>query len=417
MTTSTSQALKWTNAGPDHTSGPYRIHAEGDRWHVDMPVNGGVFDTLPEAKRWCTDHVAKRASDEHTAKVVADAPPFSDEQARKIATLLDVEGSRARKRAERQPHPANAPAPLGLMKRSLPGTPERSNEEVLASGRERWEEGLAKTPMYSLWFTSPEDMFRWRVQFDCGCIEDWCNTSDDPQSLLDATRHNPFDFLDGKKNLLPGEYLCKGEHPRPDLPLREVASWDERLGEKVIPADPVEPPNWWVAAVARKAEFKTAKGEDADSDAEEKWEEVRQAEPKTVAEWTATLTCGHGMKTKKDLDWTPDQGVIRSPETVADIYARHAKLGVEPSGWIAKSLAAGWPDDAHDMDCRLCPIVRKPVAYEPLGWLVPPPKPPRKPRVNKSPKELAQARLKQVEREAKKLRAELKALESQQDPS
>jgi hypothetical protein len=120
------------------------------------------------------------------------------------------------------------------------------------------------------------------------------------------------------------------------------------------------------------------------------------------------------MKTKKDLDWTPDQGVTRSPETVAHIRNRHAKRGVEPSGWIAKSLAVGWPDDAHDMDCSLCPIVRKPVAYEPLGWLVPPPKPPLKPRRRKSPKELKAARLRQVKREAKKLRSELKGLEDEE---
>jgi hypothetical protein len=66
------------------------------------------------------------------------------------------------------------------------------------------------------------------------------------------------------------------------------------------------------------------------------------------------------------------------------------------------------------MDCSLCPIVREPVAYEPLGWLVPPPRPPRKPRKHKSPKELKAARLKQVECEAKTLRAELKALEDEE---
>jgi hypothetical protein len=344
-------AMKWTKTGPDHVSGLYRIHAEDDKWYVDMPVNGGMFAELSQAKTWCSENEQKRTLDEHVAKVVADAPPFSLEKARDISRIFDIEGSRARKRAERQPHPAGTPPPPGLKKRDLPGTPERSNEDVLASVRKEWEEGLAKSPMYSLYYTSPEDMFRWRVQFDCGCIEERMNTSDNPQSLLEATRHNPFDFLDGKKNLPPGEYLCKGVHPRSEFPLREVASWDERLGEKVIPADPVEPPDWWVEAIAKKAEHKAAEGAEFDADPEESWEDVRQAEPKTVAEWLATLTCGHGMKTKKGLDWTPDQGVIRSPEAVADIRARHTKRGVEPSGWIAESLAAGWPDDAHDMDC------------------------------------------------------------------
>jgi hypothetical protein len=402
--------MKWTKTGPDYGSGLYRIHAKGDKWHVDMPVNGGMFAESSQAKAWCSDHEQKRSRDEHVAAVVAKAPPLSPEQARDIARIFDIERSRAQKRAERQPHPSSAPPPPGLTKRSLPGSPEHSNEEVLASVRTEWEEGLAKSPMYSLYYTSPEDMFRWRVQFDCGCIEERMNTSDNPQSLLDATRHNPFNFLDGKKDLPPGQYFWKGEHPRPDLPLREVASWDERLDEKVIPADPVEPPDWWVKAVAKRVELKAANGEDHDADAEQEWGDVRQAEPKTVVEWTATLTCGHGMKTKKELDWTPDLGVSRSPETAADIRARHAKQGVEPSGWIAKSLAAGWPDDALDMDCSLCPIVRRPVAYEPLGWLVTPPKPPRRPRQYKSPKQPKAARLKRAESEVKKLRAELEAL-------
>jgi hypothetical protein len=258
--------MKWTTTGSDHVSGQYRIHAEDDKWHVDTPVNGGMFAELSQAKTWCSEHEVKRSLDEHVAKIVAEAPPFSAEQARDIARIFNIEGRRAQKRAERQPHPASAPPPPGLTKRKLLGTPERSNEEVLASVRKEWEEGLAKSPMYSLYYTSPEDMFRWRVQFDCGCIEDWCNTSDDPQSLLEATRHNPFDFLDGKKNLLPGEYLCKGKHPRPDLSLREVASWDERLGEKVIPADPADPPEWWVEAMAKRAERQAARGDEFDDE-------------------------------------------------------------------------------------------------------------------------------------------------------
>lgn len=50
------------------------------------------------------------------------------------------------------------------------------------------------------------------------------------------------------------------------------------------------------------------------------------------------------------------------------------------------------------------------VVYEPLGSLVPPPKLPRTPRQHKSPKELKAARVNQVERETKRLCAELKAL-------
>jgi tetracycline repressor-like protein len=123
--------MRWTKKGLDYVAGSYRIHAEGDEWHVDMPVNGGMFADLHQAKTWCSEHEQKRTVDEHVAKIVAEAPPFSPEQARDIARIFDIEGSRAQKRGERQPHPASTPPPPGLKKRSLPGAPERSNEEVL----------------------------------------------------------------------------------------------------------------------------------------------------------------------------------------------------------------------------------------------------------------------------------------------
>ena len=64
-------------------------------------------------------------------------------------------------------------APEGLSCRSrLPGKPEQSNEEVLQAYRKTWDEGLARTPMFSMWYPCPEDVFRWRIQFDCGCIEE-----------------------------------------------------------------------------------------------------------------------------------------------------------------------------------------------------------------------------------------------------
>jgi|GEM_PF-5164760 len=42
-------------------------------------------------------------------------PPMSDEQKRRIATLFDADRIRERRRAERAPHPADAPAPPGLV--------------------------------------------------------------------------------------------------------------------------------------------------------------------------------------------------------------------------------------------------------------------------------------------------------------
>jgi hypothetical protein len=53
---------------------------------------------------------------------------------------------------------------------------------------------------------------------------------------------------------------------------------------------------------------------------------------------------------------------------------------------------------------------RKPVSYQPLGWLAPTPPLPRK---QKTPEERLRAELAKTDREAKRLRDELKRLEQQ----
>jgi len=68
--------------------------------------------------------------DEYIRKIVAEAPPLSDEQNSKIAGLFDVERQRAQGRAERRPYTGGVLD--GLKRREhLPGKPRQSNEEVL----------------------------------------------------------------------------------------------------------------------------------------------------------------------------------------------------------------------------------------------------------------------------------------------
>jgi len=47
----------------------------------------------------------------------------------------------------------------------------------------------------------------------------------------------------------------------------------------------------------------------------------------------------------------------------------------------------------------MCTWVKSLVAYERVGWLVPPPKPPRKPRRQRSREEILQEQVKRAERE------------------
>lgn len=178
------------------------------------------------------------ARDEYIKKVVAAAPPLSPEQERAIARIFDIEGQRAQRRADRRPYSGGAPP--GLTRRRFSGAPEHSNDEVLEAYRKRWDEGLERSPMYSMYHTSPEDTFRWRTQFDCGCVEERITGSDDPQSILDGSDRD----WRSSEALPPGQYWCRGDHPKRDLPLRAIASWDERVEERELPADPIEPPEY-----------------------------------------------------------------------------------------------------------------------------------------------------------------------------
>ncbi|GAA2567325.1 hypothetical protein [Mycolicibacterium diernhoferi] len=302
--------------------------------------------------------------DEYIRKIVAEAPPLSIEQARTIATLLDVENQRAKARAERQPY--NGDAPEGLSRRSsLSGTPEQSNGQVLQAYRKLWDTGLARTPLWPLWHPNPEDIFRWRIKFDCGCVEDRMTTTDDPQSLRDGSDN---DWRTSER-LPPGQYVCgRTDHPHHKFPVRNVASWDGRRGERDFAADPIEPPEWWGDAGA------------------EKWMAYRK-EPRTLANWAATLTCGHRFTTLMNLDWTPEQGLHETPpERLSEMRAEWADAyAPDPiPDEYARQLDAGWPQLYHYLDCDACKNVRAPVSYQPLGWLVPPPKP-RKPRQQKTP--------------------------------
>lgn len=311
-------------------------------------------------------------------------PPMSDEQKRRIATLFDVDRTRERRRAEREPRRADAPPPPGLVRRKFPGSP-RPKEDALQEYRSWYDVGEAKEPMWSVWYPGPEDVFRWRWQFDCGCIEERLTHSDDPQSILDGSDRDPYR---SHQRLPQGQYLCGGEHPRPSLPLRDIASWDECLGRRLLPPDPVRPQHGIPSDV---------------------WAVMRHGDQRWVSDWKATLTCGHQIEVQQNADWTPEQGLKRAtPARLKEMRRELTKTcAPEPiPEQDRKLLDAGWPELGSYLDCSMCPIVRKVSAYESLGWLVAPAKQVRA-RRQKSRREVLEARIRHAERELKQLRKEL----------
>jgi hypothetical protein len=311
-------------------------------------------------------------------------PPMSDEQKRRIATLFDADRTRERRRAERKPRRADAPAPPGLASRKFPGSP-RPKQDVLQEYRSWYDASAAKEPMWSIWYPAPEDVFRWRWQFDCGCIEERLTHSDHPQSILDNSDRDPYR---SRQQLPHGQYLCRGEHTMPSPPLRDIASWDECLGRRLLPPDPVKP-QYGIP--------------------DDVWALIRHGDQRWVTGWKATLTCGHQIEVQRNPDWTPELGLKRATSArLQEMRPELAKVyAPEPiPDHDQKMLDAGWPELGSYLDCPLCPIVRTVTAYEPVGWLVAPAKQVQAPR-RKSRREVLEERIRRTERELKQLRKEL----------
>ncbi len=79
--------------------------------------------------------------------------------------------------------------------------------------------------------------------------------------------------------------------------------------------------------------------------------------------------------------------------------------------WHKKLLAAGWPRPAPFWECYMCSVVRKLVAYEPVGWIAPRPKPIKLPKPEQPSRKSLEAELKKLEAKGERLREQLKKLD------
>jgi hypothetical protein len=377
--------LDWVQESTDYwVSGVYairRLHTDGapKKFRFVIVSAPEDFRRLDHSHNCLSDAQRECASHANLKEVAAEAPPLSVKQQATIASI--IAGGNGNDREGRTPYPSKGPVPQGLNRGTFPGQ-ARSNDEVLHD----YQKAVSEAPMRRIWFGEPEDIFRWRLQFDCGCIEERLGRTDDPHSLLTVSVK---DWLTGRR-LMPGEYLCAGRHEKLSIPLRTFASWN-KYTRRFAEEEPEEAPDSWE---------------------QDEWDAIRCKESGWVHDWEATLSCGHEVAVRSQpLDWTPDRVRERlSDERLAKIRADFEAIGLDD--YHQRLLEAGWPDLSAYRDCSSCPRVRKIVVYEPLGWLVPPPPKPRKPRKEKSPKERLEIRLKEAELEARRLRAELEKLEN-----
>jgi len=293
--------------------------------------------------------------------------------------------------------------PTPAVKRCLPGEAEprvtalaayeRARVHVVAGLTDR--RAVARAPYTA---PAPEDLFRWRVQLDCGCIHELLTFGDDKAPHEHQWRD------DVHFNLLPaGQLMCWHEDQSRSVPYRDITEWGERKDESPDPAD--HPDERDELAVKRA--------------------ERRRRPP---VRWDVTLSCGHtGQVNVEDVDWTPADGPVRrsvSPEELAHENTRlDADLAegddgdahlVEMVEHARRWWSDGCPRPGTEALCHACDEARQIVAYEPVGWLV------ARPGAQAGHAEQTRAavarRLRAAEREAAELRERLATLDAVQRP-
>jgi len=307
-----------------------------------------------------------------------------DEQA--IGKYLDrLDPNAANRRTVEQ-----RPPTIVAQQRRLPGKPQPASE-FLAEYQEHNGKRRERIPgpLWVFWAPDPNDIFRWRIQLDCGCVEERIKHSlgDDDKPISTIATASDFDPL-SREWLPPGEFLCSGKHRKRAKPIRDIADWGERTVREFA-ADPIEPPDMW----ANEPDI---------------WAVIRHPEPHKSAFWKALLGCGHFADVVTDVGWKPEDGpTYPTPKRLEEMRAEVADL----DRWHKRLLAAGWPRPAPFRECYMCSVVRKLVAYEPVDWVAPRPKPIKLPKPKPPSRKSLEARLKTLQAEAEQLREQLKSLD------
>lgn len=140
-------------------------------------------------------------------------------------------------------------------------------------------------------------------------------------------------------------------------------------------------------------------------------------EPVIKALWKVRLCCGHIGTQCTDLSWRPGNGFptsvnLDTPQKRTDAYNRieEARGRISPhelDHW-QRMIDLGWPEPSPEGRCYSCPRAKAIIAYERVGPLVPPPKPPGAAAPKTVPgKSALTRRLREVEAEAARLREQL----------
>lgn len=227
----------------------------------------------------------------------------------------------------------------GSLLTRVPGR-ARPRNEVL----EEFEAGVAdlrsrmKPALWPLLIAKAEDMFRWRVMLECGCVDEVLTLGQDRY----PDQGSSTDPLSGYR-LPVGQYWCRSDHETPK-PFRDIVEWVRRKVRE-FPPDPEEPQH----------------GLDPET-----WAKIRHPEPHSSAFWTVRLSCGHFTDSVvTDVEWKPEVGPkFVTKKRLAEMrhdFNEHWASGEAPQ-WpeegprrhFRKMLDLGWPRPARARGRLFC---------------------------------------------------------------
>jgi hypothetical protein len=215
---------------------------------------------------------------------------------------------------------------------------------------------------------APEQVFRWLVELDCGCVTD-------ALTMGHRAAHVPMDelypsncvfdrFLENgksgasKQNVLLFAYGVSWEYSNwskgyawcaghgDDLPMRDIVAWLERK----------ERPSFYSK------------------------DSGKELGPYAV--WTVKLSCGHyDYHAISGIDWQPEQGYAERADVVMKIRDRLASqdLDEKARNQLEWALAFQGSEPQAKDGCPYCVYMRRIVGCRPIGPLTKP-KPPSRPK-------------------------------------
>lgn len=222
-------------------------------------------------------------------------------------------------------------------------------EKEVAELRRRY-----KPEFWLLLVPKAEDMYRWKVQLECGCMREIFTHG--REQFPDE--HSDTDPLTGYR-LLAGELRCRLDHGPRQETYSEIVEWI-KSDVKEFPADPEEP------MYGMSAEY---------------WAKIRHAEPHSSAFWTVKLSCGHvSTSVITKVGWKPEDGpLLVSEERAAEmrrvLEARFSEPESRPAEGperehLRKMVDMRWPRPEPEQKCRACLSARRITGYQRIGGLV-----------------------------------------------